>query len=131
MTYEPTEWKTGDVVTSAKLNKLEQGVADASGGGGVLVVGMTMDVSSGTPALVLDKTAGEIWGAGFAILRYNGATVFEQDDIDRSAPLMLAACGQPDSIFPGYSFTFPISEASDDISFLAETADDYPTATQG
>lgn len=35
MSYEPTEWKTGDVVTSAKLNKLEQGVADA---GGILVL---------------------------------------------------------------------------------------------
>lgn len=31
MSYTPTEWKTGDVVTSAKLNKLEQGVADAGG----------------------------------------------------------------------------------------------------
>lgn len=30
MSYEPTNWKTGDVVTSAKLNKLEEGVA-ASG----------------------------------------------------------------------------------------------------
>lgn len=33
MSYEPTNWKTGDVVTSAKLNKLENGVANASGGG--------------------------------------------------------------------------------------------------
>lgn len=36
MAYEPTNWKSGDVVTSAKLNKLEQGVVDA--GGGALVV---------------------------------------------------------------------------------------------
>lgn len=28
MAYTPTNWKSGDVVTSAKLNKLEQGVAD-------------------------------------------------------------------------------------------------------
>ena len=32
MSYEPTTWQTGDVVTSTKLNKLEQGVA--AGGGG-------------------------------------------------------------------------------------------------
>lgn len=31
MTYEPTTWKSGDVVTSAKLNKLENGVAAAGG----------------------------------------------------------------------------------------------------
>ena len=28
MSYEPTNWKTGDVVTSAKLNKLENAVAN-------------------------------------------------------------------------------------------------------
>lgn len=31
MAYEPTQWKAGDTVTSAKLNKMEQGIA-ASGG---------------------------------------------------------------------------------------------------
>lgn len=31
MSYTPTNWKAGDVVTSAKLNKMEQGIA-ASGG---------------------------------------------------------------------------------------------------
>ena len=36
MTYTPTEWKTGDVVTAEKLNKMEQGIADnSSAGGGV------------------------------------------------------------------------------------------------
>lgn len=41
MSYEPTNWKSGDVVTSAKLNKLEQGVADA--GGVMLVVNTVYD----------------------------------------------------------------------------------------
>ena len=30
MTYTPTTWKTGDVVTSAKLNNIEQGIANCS-----------------------------------------------------------------------------------------------------
>lgn len=47
MSYTPTEWKTGDVVTSAKLNKLEQGVADA-GGGGALFVEFTYNASDTT-----------------------------------------------------------------------------------
>lgn len=55
MSYTPTEWKSGDTVTSAKLNKLEQGVATASGGGGVLVVGLL----NGT----LNKTWAEIRSA--------------------------------------------------------------------
>lgn len=28
MSYTPTEWKSGDTVTSAKLNKIEQGIAN-------------------------------------------------------------------------------------------------------
>lgn len=32
MAYEPTVWATGDVVTSQKLNKLEEGVANSGGG---------------------------------------------------------------------------------------------------
>ena len=30
MSYTPTTWKTGDIVSSEKLNKLEQGVADVT-----------------------------------------------------------------------------------------------------
>lgn len=40
MAYEPTVWQAGDTITSARLNKLEQGVAE--GGGGVLVVEATL-----------------------------------------------------------------------------------------
>ena len=29
MSYEPTEWATGDTVTAAKLNKLERGIVNA------------------------------------------------------------------------------------------------------
>lgn len=29
MSYEPTEWKTGDVITSEKLNKIENGIANS------------------------------------------------------------------------------------------------------
>ena len=36
MAYEPTVWQAGDTITSVRLNKLEQGVAQ--GGGGTLVV---------------------------------------------------------------------------------------------
>lgn len=45
MSYTPTNWKAGDVVTSAKLNKMEQGIA---AGGGIRIVHMTMgDLPSG------------------------------------------------------------------------------------
>ena len=44
MSYNPTTWHTGDVVTSAKLNNIEQGIVSA-GLDAVIVV----DASSGTP----------------------------------------------------------------------------------
>lgn len=37
MSYIPTEWQTGDIVTAEKLNKLEEGVASGGGGGGGLL----------------------------------------------------------------------------------------------
>lgn len=47
MSYEPTEWRTGDIISSEKLNKLEEGVASASSGGGIYYVnvvgGSTLD----------------------------------------------------------------------------------------
>lgn len=65
MSYEPTVWKSGDVVTSAKLNKLEQGVAGGGGGGeggnGVLAVHSVYDEQQDT--LVLDKTGQTILDA--------------------------------------------------------------------
>ena len=57
MSYEPTVWKDGDLVTSAKLNKLEQGVAN----NGILVV---QEGENET----LDRTWQEIYDAPFAIV---------------------------------------------------------------
>ncbi len=45
MSYTPTEWETGQTITAEKLNKLEQGVADAGGG---LVVTITDGVMNKT-----------------------------------------------------------------------------------
>ena len=70
MAYNPTNWKSGDVVTSAKLNKLEQGVADA-GGGGVLVVNVVLNSPTSTPTL--DKTWQEIHDADLSVVVSKGA----------------------------------------------------------
>lgn len=60
--YEPTVWATGDVVTADKLNKLEEGVANASGGG--LIVHSVYDET--TEKHILDKTWTEIYNAFIA-----------------------------------------------------------------
>ena len=55
MSYEPTVWKSGDVVTSAKLNKLENGVA---GGGGTenIIVHLTQTDDGSHITETMDKT---------------------------------------------------------------------------
>lgn len=37
MSYVKTTWADGDVITAQKLNKIEQGIADASSVGGMLI----------------------------------------------------------------------------------------------
>lgn len=54
MAYTPTTWATGDTITAAKLNKLEQGVANS---GSYLMVELT--TSEGTA----DHTFAEIFEA--------------------------------------------------------------------
>jgi len=50
MSYEPTNWKSGDTVTSAKLNKIEQGIANNS-----IFYNVVCDMN-----YTLDKTYAEI-----------------------------------------------------------------------
>ena len=72
MAYEPTVWKSGDTVTSAKLNKMEQGIANA-GGSEVVVVGIeVVNTESGATA-TFDKTFAELKTAheGGAIMLCN------------------------------------------------------------
>lgn len=70
MSYTPNTWKSGDVVTSAKLNNIEQGIANA----GALLVTATWDDNGCT----LDKTWQEIHDAAPSVLIYGC------DDVEES-----------------------------------------------
>lgn len=58
MSYTPTTWKSGDVVTSAKLNKLEGGVAAANDEFVITCTPTAQDLSG-----TVDKTNAEIFAA--------------------------------------------------------------------
>ena len=58
MSYTPNTWTTGDTITAAKLNNIEQGIANA---GGVLIC--TSSYDGDLDKYVLDKTAQEIYEA--------------------------------------------------------------------
>ena len=56
MSYTPTSWSTGDTITAAAMNKIENGIANA---GGALICSSTIVDGVYT----LDKTAQEIYDA--------------------------------------------------------------------
>lgn len=120
MTYEPTVWKDGDLVTSAKLNKLEQGVAN---GGGTLIVNLSINESqvsgSGMPPMICNKTAGEIYEA---FRNDNVKFIFKPVDYFE-AIMNLTSCNRSPA---GYFFIIFNPELNN-FTLHAATADDYPT----
>ena len=57
MSYTPTDWKTGDVITADKLNNMEQGIVNA--GGKIMFVQFT-DPSGSGETLTCEKTHDEL-----------------------------------------------------------------------
>lgn len=61
MAYEPTVWAAGDSITSAKMNKLENAVAN--GGGGMMIMECTEDIDKYYAGMLADKTYEDVLGA--------------------------------------------------------------------
>lgn len=102
MSYEPTNWKDGDLVTSAKLNKIEQGIA---AGGGVLIA----HDENGT----LDKTWQEIYDADACIINVS-------TDSSKAFAFVVAAEYAPK--LQAYMIM-----TQDETAYTASSSDDYPT----
>ena len=62
MAYEPTNWKTGDIVTAERLNKIEQFLANLEVGGVTKVTTHT-ETDGDTIMTVCDMTASEMLDA--------------------------------------------------------------------
>lgn len=60
MSYEPTVWQAGDTVTSAKLNKIEQGIA---GGGNMILHGSITQVDIEPPTIEVTEDVSSIFQA--------------------------------------------------------------------
>ena len=108
MSYEPTNWKSGDTVTSAKLNKMEQGIANA---GGALVVTDT----DGT----LDKTWQEIHDAAPSV-----TIVINEEDGSRTF-FPVVGIGGTDGAFVIAAVSLN-PEGIELKMYIATSADGYP-----
>lgn len=74
MAYTPKTWQCDDTITADELNRMEQGIAEASSGGGTpLIVNISRDENAGTDTL--DHTWQEIHDAFEA-----GRTVYLHDE---------------------------------------------------
>ena len=64
MSYTPTEWKSGDVITAEKLNHIEEGIGEAGGssGGGALILRPLATPQAGH-ALDFEETFDEVYDA--------------------------------------------------------------------
>ena len=116
MSYEPTNWKDGDLVTSAKLNKIEQGIA-GNNGSSILKVGMVLGEE-----MRLDKTFKEI-----------------RDAIKEQIPVY--ACGGNDNVFTAIPIVAVVDyedmkqitalflgdNGFEPLMFYAQTENDYPS----
>ena len=112
MAYEPTNWKSGDVVTSAKLNQIEGGIAS----GGVLIV--HEDEETGA----LDHTWQEIHDAALAVLKFEG----NPDEC-----CILSQAVADDAYY--LSFASFVADGAGGITvelytYVAESADSYPVS---
>lgn len=64
MTYTPTTWATGDVITADKLNNIEQGIVNAGGAKALIVTASNLPDKNNTYTTpTLDKTFDEIANA--------------------------------------------------------------------
>lgn len=105
MSYTPNTWQTGDTITAAKLNNMEQGIASA---GGVLIV----NESNKT----LDKTWQTISDAGFSVLhsQLNGQ-------------LLQFGCVEDEGDYLVTYWTFGLTEP---MLYIADSASGYPTLSE-
>ena len=113
MSYEKQTWQTGDTVTSAKLNHMEDGIEAA---GGVLIVHIDDDTGA------LDKTWQEIHDA-LAVGQIPVVAFVNNTDAGIS---ILGWVAYLDNVYGIWEFGANVG--TDDPLYAASSATDYPIA---
>lgn len=109
MAYTPTNWKTGDVVTSSKLNNIETGITDANS----MIVIVDFDDDTGN----LDITAGEFMALGVAQKLVMTRTVENEHSVEYDIIR---------SFYDGNGYSFSTMYGS---TYTASTESDHPQAS--
>lgn len=120
MSYTPTTWQTGDTITAAALNKMEQGIA---GAGGVFIVGFSFDLESGKTTC--DKTAQQI---AQAIMGGSAVVLAQIVAEDNQCSLRQILYFEYDNYDPEdfYASMLTINGSGTVITWTIDSADSYP-----
>lgn len=110
MSYTPNTWKSGDVVTSAKLNNIEQGIANAT---------LLVTATQGNSGFTCDTKASVMYNA-----ITNGQTIVINLPAISAACTVINATGEDGR----YSFVVYYDEYT---AFAATSGDDYPIMSNG
>lgn len=114
MAYTPTNWVTGDTVTATKLNKMEQGIANAGG-----VTPYIVNVTGNSASITADKTYNEVKTAFLT-----GAPVFFDFSNASGWSGVYIICGCADD---GETFDVFMLMVSGSLTMSANSANGYPT----
>lgn len=138
MSYEPTVWAAGDVVTATKMNKIEQGISENSGGGST---GLIVNIEEDDGTLILSERFGTI-----ADCVESGGTVYihSTDTIEGSNEGGVPSRGASEVAIDYYLSAFILVDSeggpymvmtsnptSSNMTFVAATREDYPTDSSG
>ena len=115
MSYNPTNWQAGDTVTSAKLNKIEQGIKNS-----VLVANLIVDDQENN-IMHLDKTWQEIYDANFCI-----ANQIMDDGIATSFVGVKTPGEEGNVLAPYVIVLFPVG-STEQQTFFSATPNGYPS----
>lgn len=113
MGYIPTEWQTGDIITAAKLNKAEEGIAAA----GAYIIPVVDDEE--TSSTILQASFDDISAAVSA-----GRTVMTKDDRsdnETTISLLWSLSYIPDTDFPYHVYFYHPDDVD---SFKAANSND-------
>ena len=115
MSYQPTNWKSGDVISSEKLNKIENGIQSASSGGSALYIAHAqLTYPSDDPVIEVTESLSDILQA-----IASGCTVVM--DIEKFGSLRRAYLD---------AYKLPGESSSGYASFTTVTAIDVMSASQ-
>ena len=111
MSYNPTQWSAGDTVTSAKLNKMEQGIKN-----NIFVTNIIVE----NGITHLDKTWQEIYDANFCI-----ANMITDGTITTSFVGVRSPKSEGNNS-SDYAIVLFFPGSTEQRVFFAATPDDYP-----